>query len=143
MACIVKFLFSVDEKGVDPEAYKKFVDYTINASNPSNDKVGTTFANALYLTTSNIILLTLFVIWFVFSMIMIILFYHRVVNVVTFVVIIAAFAVFVTIYYILNTLYEKHFAYSIMTSFQSAVIENVIYTSSSVFRDGLFDAFCR
>jgi hypothetical protein len=143
MACIGSLLFSVNEKGVDPAGYKKFVDYTIKSYNSSNDKVGTTFANSLYLTTSSVIGLILFVVWFVFVMITIILFYQGVINAITAVVIIVAFLVFVTIYFILATLYEKHFAHRIMPDFQSATEETVIYTFNSIIRDGLFVALCR
>lgn len=136
-------LVIIGDEGVNPPAYSKFVDYTVGASGLSNDTIGTTFAKSLYVTTSNVVLLILFVVWFVFVTIMLITFHKGIISLVTVLIATAAFTLLIVIYYILATLYEKNLAYKLITTFESSIVDTFVYSANSVVRDVIFLGTCR
>jgi len=141
--CFKVMLVSVQVNGVNPDAYKQFVDYTVNGFTPSGSAVGATFAEALSSTVSNITLMLLLVIWLIFSIVIIIMFHKGLISPVAMIVAIAAMLLIITIYYVLATASARYSIFKMAPAFQESLVDVVIYSSNSVFRDFLYLAYCK
>jgi hypothetical protein len=142
MANIIAMVTSIINHGVYATAYDDFVEYIVQATSPSNSRIGVTYATAVTDTVAYIILLIIIVIFIVFVFIVILLAMKKDISLTNAICIIIASAAIMLIYYISCRSFTQSISYELIPVFQGALVNTALYTANSALRDIVYLGLC-
>lgn len=138
MSYLLAMFGSIALSGVNPAAYREFVDYTVQATQPKSNTISALYTTGLSKTISYIALVLILVI---VICVLIVLFIFTSLDYLTSS---GAAIVFIVILSVLSIFYAVAYTYSFIsiadTSEEVEIygVQTAVYTANSVFRDGIY-----
>ncbi len=140
--CLAEMILGA-EAGVDPEAYQAFVDYLAINAQPANDVAARIYTKSIVAALNSLIMVVLVLIYVTFVIIVIFLVSRAYVAAWTAVVLLVVGLAVLVLFYVLAMRYALTLSFEISSYFQQALIDTVIYSFNSIFRDFLYLLTCQ
>ena len=141
--CIITMLESINANGVYANAYDDFVEYIVQNSSPSNNRIGVTFASSVTETVIFIVILILVLVFIAFAIMVILLVHRGYISAITAICAIVVGAALLVVYYVSCRSFTLSSTYEIMPLFQETLVDTALYTLNSIFRNALYIALCQ
>lgn len=140
--CLLTMVFGAEE-GIDPEAYQAFVDYLAINAQPANDIAARIYTKSVVAALNSLITVVLVLIYVTFVIIVIFLVSRAYVAAWTAVVLLVVGLAALVLFYILAVRYALTVTFEISSYFQQGLIDTVIYSFNSLYRDVLYLVSCQ
>ncbi len=141
-SCLELMLVSIFASGVNPDAYKEFVEYNVDHLRPENNKIGITYVNTITSAVSYIALVVLILILVAFAILVLVFVTLRYISYITGIIIVIVAAALISIYYMIALVYIKNSYVELQHGFQDSLVDTTIYVGNSAFRDGIYIGLC-
>ena len=141
-SCFEVMLVDIIGRGVNTNAYIRFVESTIQQINPADNKIGATFSSILTSTTSTIALVIFVIILTAFIILILLL---LVSDHISMLYAICAIVLAIALTFLYVALVKIYSSFNTNTSalIQDSLVRSAGYTANSVLRNLIYLAFCR